>query len=42
MVIDAYTHILPREVMSAIERLGARFGLLRHMRNVVALHDLGE
>jgi predicted TIM-barrel fold metal-dependent hydrolase len=42
MIIDAYTHILPAEVMREIERRGARFGLLRRMMSVAGLHNLDE
>ncbi|MGA7853053.1 MAG: amidohydrolase family protein [Candidatus Acidiferrales bacterium] len=42
MLIDAYTHILPLEVLREIEGLGPRIGLMRHMTSVLGLHDLNE
>jgi uncharacterized protein len=42
MLIDAYTHILPLEVLREIEGLGPRIGLMRHMTSVLGLHDLND
>src|SRR5690348_4955090 len=42
MIIDIYTHILPAEVVGAMERGGPRFGLVKRLMQVRELHDLDE
>lgn len=40
MIVDIYTHFLPAELMAALEGQGARFGLVKRLREVAELHDL--
>src|SRR5713226_2296228 len=40
MIIDIFTHVLPRDFTAALERGGSRFGLLKRLMEVRELHDL--
>src|SRR5260221_346654 len=40
MIIDIFTHVLPRDFTAALERSGSRFGLLKRLMEVRELHDL--
>src|SRR5260370_21631845 len=40
MIIDIFTHVLPRDCPAARGRSGSRFGLLRGLMEVRELHDL--
>lgn len=40
MIIDIFTHVLPRDFTSALERMGSRFGLVKRLMEVRELHDL--
>jgi aminocarboxymuconate-semialdehyde decarboxylase len=39
MIIDTYTHVLPAALVSAMERGGPRFGLVKRLMQVRELHD---
>jgi uncharacterized protein len=40
MILDIFTHVLPKEFTGALERQGARFGLVKRLMEVKELHDL--
>jgi predicted TIM-barrel fold metal-dependent hydrolase len=40
MIVDIFTHVLPKEFTGALERQGARFGLVKRLMEVKELHDL--
>jgi predicted TIM-barrel fold metal-dependent hydrolase len=40
MIVDIFTHILPAEFTGTLERMGARFGLVKRLMEVRELHDL--
>jgi predicted TIM-barrel fold metal-dependent hydrolase len=42
MIVDIFTHVLPREFTSALEKGGARFGLVKRLMQVRELHDLDQ
>ena len=40
MIVDIFTHVLPRSFTGALEKQGARFGLVKRLMEVTELHDL--
>jgi predicted TIM-barrel fold metal-dependent hydrolase len=40
MIVDIFTHVLPAEFTGTLERMGARFGLVKRLMEVRELHDL--
>jgi len=42
MIVDIYTHILPGAFTGALERAGARFGLIKRLKEVRELYDLDQ
>ena len=40
MIVDIFTHVLPKTFTVALERQGARFGLVKRLMQVQELHDL--
>ena len=40
MIVDIFTHVLPRQFTGALEKQGARFGLVKRLMAVQELHDL--
>lgn len=40
MILDIFTHVLPKEFTGTLERGGARFGLVKRLMQVTELHDL--
>jgi uncharacterized protein len=40
MIVDIFTHVLPKDFTGALERQGARFGLVKRLMEVAELHDL--
>ncbi|HUZ74876.1 MAG TPA: amidohydrolase family protein [Stellaceae bacterium] len=42
MIVDTYTHILPRELVAAMEAKGPKFGLVKRLMQVRELHDLDQ
>ena len=40
MLVDIYTHILPKALIAALEASGGRFGLVKRLMAVRELHDL--
>lgn len=42
MIVDTYTHILPKELVAAMEAKGPKFGLVKRLMQVRELHDLDQ
>ena len=40
MIVDIFTHVLPKDFTGALERQGSRFGLVKRLMEVRELHDL--
>jgi uncharacterized protein len=40
VIVDIFTHVLPRDFTGALEKQGARFGLVKRLMEVQELHDL--
>src|SRR5947209_5288471 len=40
MIVDIYTHILPKALIEELGRSGGRFGLVKRLMEVTTLHDL--
>src|SRR5689334_14410560 len=40
MIVDIYTHILPKALIDELGRSSGRFGLVKRLMEVTTLHDL--